>query len=525
MSIFEFLPLMKGINSTVTTISVAVVAVFLLLMIFRLLGGMSRGFYRQLMRLGFNIGALVIAFIVVSSSADNIIRPLNLDTVLSLIPTDVLGEEAGGKVTEMLSSFPTDAVEQILLLPAAIIVLPIAFMVVYFIAKAVLGIIRAILTKIFKIKKAQTNSQRLGGAVLSAIEGIIFFIVIFLPFTSVINILDKTYEDALTDEDSSISTELVEDYKENIVPITKNPAISFVGNMGSKAIASSFATVEIDGVKSHVDEDIVPILRLLLIDTKGDGKIEWNNLTEENKSALTRLLDCVGDSDYLSNLFVSVIKASTGLLKNGLLGGGGEIPEEGVEKADEFLDSLMAFLESFNKETLKEDLVTLRDLYFELSDSGVMVALKEQDGDLVTIITSKNDEGGNVISNIKTILQANPRTTPIVTMLTKLLLSGMVSEGDGAEISYEELKTDMNKVLEVKKENYADEEDYKNALSGTLDSTLREHGITLEEEIVDEIADYVDDNFSEISELTDEEFNDIILQYYDIYLDYIESEK
>ena len=198
MNIFEFVPYMKSLDNTFATVSVVIVAVFLVLMIFRLLGGMSRGFYRQLVRLGFNLGAVVIAFIGAKAIEKNIVGSLDINNILSFIPNiggDV-GEELTGTVTEMLSSVPTNAIEKILLLPAAIIIVPAIFVGIYFAAKAVLSIVCSIVCKVCNVKKKpDCNSEKLGGAVLSGIEGIIFFIVLFIPFTSAINMLDKCYQD------------------------------------------------------------------------------------------------------------------------------------------------------------------------------------------------------------------------------------------------------------------------------------------------------------------------------------------
>ena len=107
-------------------------------------------------------------------------------------------------------------------------------------------------------------------------------------------------------------------------------------------------------------------------------------------------------------------------------------------------------------------------------------------------------------------------------MLTSLLLKGLTDSSD-VEISYDDLKEDMNQILDVKKDNYADEDDYMKALSDSLNSTLRQHGVTLDSDVIDEVASYVDENFSQLSEFTEADFNDLILQYYDIYLEYLES--
>ena len=41
---------------------------------------------------------------------------------------------------------------------------------------------------------------------------------------------------------------------------------------------------------------------------------------------------------------------------------------------------------------------------------------------------------------------------------------------------------------------------------------------TLTDEDIDGIGDYIDEHYGEDNELTDEEFNDIIFSYYDVYM-------
>ena len=48
----------------------------------------------------------------------------------------------------------------------------------------------------------------------------------------------------------------------------------------------------------------------------------------------------------------------------------------------------------------------------------------------------------------------------------------------------------------------------------------KENGIELDPEIVGGIADYIDENVEVKDEYTDEEINDVILSYYDVYLEY-----
>ena len=67
-----------------------------------------------------------------------------------------------------------------------------------------------------------------------------------------------------------------------------------------------------------------------------------------------------------------------------------------------------------------------------------------------------------------------------------------------------------------------------NNLSNTLDSTLKDNGIEIEKEVVDTMAEYMDKEYIQTEKikndsLNDEQFTDILLNYYDAYLEYLEN--
>ena len=87
-----------------------------------------------------------------------------------------------------------------------------------------------------------------------------------------------------------------------------------------------------------------------------------------------------------------------------------------------------------------------------------------------------------------------------------------------AALAYEGLKTGINtRVLTIDKAAYENGEEYLSALSGALDLTMRENGIELKSEIIDGMAGFIADNFSETQELTDSAACEIIFSYYDAY--------
>ena len=112
---------------------------------------------------------------------------------------------------------------------------------------------------------------------------------------------------------------------------------------------------------------------------------------------------------------------------------------------------------------------------------------------------------------------------PLVTMLTKLSLSIMMNDvgvEKGNEV-YDTVKEGVTGVISIDKTQYETEEEYVDAVSDSLDKTLNDHDIDLAPEIVDSMAKYVADNYSDLEEITDDEINDTILSYYEAYYNYV----
>jgi hypothetical protein len=127
-------------------------------------------------------------------------------------------------------------------------------------------------------------------------------------------------------------------------------------------------------------------------------------------------------------------------------------------------------------------------------------------------------------------LSGNPRTQTIVDGLYNLVLNvafsgatspdGDESEGENVlDIDIVEVKNGLNNIVSVNKSDYETEDEYREVLSDTIGTTINDTiGVELEKEVVDEISDYVDENYAEqLEDLTDEEFNELIFEVIDIY--------
>ena len=133
----------------------------------------------------------------------------------------------------------------------------------------------------------------------------------------------------------------------------------------------------------------------------------------------------------------------------------------------------------------------------------------------------KDDNGETTINKIVGKLNQNEHMRPIVKSITDMSLMMLSSQlGTDANVveTYDSVKNGMQEVIAVDRAQYDTDEEYETARNEKLNETLTENNITLTDEEIDGIGDYIDEHYGEDNELTDEEFNDIIFSYYDVYM-------
>ena len=150
--------------------------------------------------------------------------------------------------------------------------------------------------------------------------------------------------------------------------------------------------------------------------------------------------------------------------------------------------------------------------------------------DVKDLLIAEDDEGDTVIDNVISELNDNPRTVPIVTSLTKFSLQLMLDsfpaeetlpEDVDIEVVYDSVKDGVNSLLpDVNNPDLSHTEKVEN-VAASLDETLKDNNIALDEEIVDYIAEEIITQFAGKDELTDEDINNALLAFYGAYAESI----
>ena len=327
------------------------------------------------------------------------------------------------------------------------------------------------------------------------------------------------------------SHELRESYDEYLVPFTENPAFTFIENVGANAITDGIATVKIDGKRTNMRSQVLSVAHIFVVDARVLQGADFTALTAEQQAALESIVDTLAESPFTSGLMVSTLNTLPSIYESGL------IPMENLAQGEfeAVIDALMDFLSQVETDTLGDDLDTVMDFYFGFCDSGILGALSGGE-DIMAFISDDYNGDRHILTMLNT-LSGNERTKGIVDSLYNLVLSAAFSgsgdESEGgednvlADVNINDVRDGLNNIVSVNREQYETEEEYREVLSDTISTTINDTiGVELDQETADEIADYVDENFSEqIGDLTDEEFNELMFEMIDIYQGYLNGEE
>lgn len=528
MNFFDYVALMKDMSSPVALVGLGLLALFLVIIIFKMLGGMRRGTWRQVVRTGMTLIAAIVSYIAAKVLSNSIIGSLDVTKIEGLVlQLDKYIPGASEKIMAALSSFDPTLIESIMVLPATIILVPIICTVIFLIINLILKIVRAIIIRIFGFKKAKKNPQRLGGALLAAVEGIIWVVMVTLPICGILSLADQAYDKAITAADEETRATLVETYDEYILPFTENPAITFIDSMGAKTMYNGIATIKIDKKKTNMRDEVLSMADVIIIEAPQLKGADFAALNDDQKGAVTSIVDALAGSPFMSNILVSVLHSLPDIYNSGL------IPTDNLGgEYQAVIDSFMVFFATSDTDKLGADLNTIKSFYFGFCDSGIMAAIKSGE-DIMQFITDDYKGDKHILTMINT-LSGNPRTQAIVDGLYNLVLnvafSGATEGGDAEnvlDIDIVEVKIGLNNIVSVNKSDYETEEEYREVLSDTISTTINDTiGVELEEDVVDEISNYVDENFSEqLENLTDEEFNELIFEVIDIYQSFLNGDE
>ena len=292
-----------------------------------------------------------------------------------------------------------------------------------------------------------------------------------------------------------------------------------VGGLGGNDMLEDLATVEINGEERDLREQLTVALELGYDVSKLSGA-DFLNLTPENKDTILAIIDDCDTSLIISKLTCGVVNGMASAVEDGV------IPIMIDEPYHSILMEAVSILgsEKTNESTLKENLTTFANVYFLLSDEGVLAVFeKTEDGAttnenaLTEALTKKDENGNTVLNKVINELDKNENTKTLIPLVGKLAVAALYDTlgiPEGAEEAYEALKEGISDVLTVD----TSDPNAKAEIADSLTNTLEGIGInvsadgadgTISAEAVDTMAEYVMDKQDEIKEKLEQENIDV----------------
>ena len=501
----------------------SITIIILLACIFiELFAGFRRGILRQTLHFVAFAAAAVIAFFTVNQVVSQISGAFNMldgatmeEMVASLKADPDFGEFITGNVESFLLALDPEIFEYTVVLIIGL-VSTFIFMTCFLVFNAIAKIICFIVK--FVLPKGHSLATKLPGLALGAIEGALFAVILMLPFANVAGLMRETY-DVIAESEAEDADDIIAEYDASTAAFAEDGVLVMIEKVGGRAFYDRFCSLEINGETCNLRTEATSALKILLLDAPELIETDWKLLTEDEKATISSIINTIDDSSYMSTVLSGIMRAASASLESS------DLPGEIEPPFDSLISSAISIFGTSTPDNLGEDLATIRDIYFIFSDDGVLVAI-ENGEDLSDVLTRYDDNGDTTVEKIIDAIKANERAKPLLTELTKISMTIISSElglGDDATEIYESVKSDINDVLAIDKDDYATTEEYEAAISDQLEIALADNGIELDRGIVDNMSGYIAENYSDTEELTDEEFNDILLSYYDAYLEYKES--
>jgi uncharacterized membrane protein required for colicin V production len=437
--------------------------------------------------------------------------------------TDICAQYGIGlseQTSAWLECVDTLTVEYAASLPVTVVIIPLLFVVVFIAVSIVCFILFVILAGVLGfLKRRRGILSKLAGMVLGLLQGVVVAGMLFLPITGILDTADRAISNTTARyPESQNAVALGDMYEEYLSPVAENPVIKTY-NKTLGFMYDKMAMIEMEGEEVRMVDVLADGVEIFTL--YGDlGEVDFLNLNEEQKAIIDSIITVFNDDHYMTEVLSGALRAVCRAEQNGVINL--EIEDE---VSREFIVSFLHVFENSTYTTVQEDIRTVQAIYFLLSDSGALLAIGGENADgmaLVNSLAKVDANGKSTLGSICTHLKMNVRTAPIATKLNNFAMSALLSSAGISDPNVaqrvEDVKNDLNEVIAMNKEDYATQEEYKEAVSTKINDTLVKNDIEITEEQLDMVSDFVIEEFDEIDEITDAEIADFMAKYYDVYM-------
>lgn len=478
------------IASKVASILTVVLLGFIL---FGALLGLRRGLLRQGLHLGVTLAVAAVAFFSISNLCGGIVTSfseLTAEELLGYIELQLAAQgqtmppEAYEQIIPILNNVDLTGVGLVLALVINTILAPVLFLLIFIIVRLIAKLIANVVG--WFIPRGRKPLQKVLGAFAGAVEGAVVAAVIILPIVMVLNVtgdvagilkdntpkegdIEHEYAEYMY-EGLEVVDQVVHIYEEISAPLSESLAVKTVSSLGGEAILKSFATIEFDGAKVDLREELANVLRL----TYKVGLLQagvvypMDGYSDYEKDYISGIIDEVDKSTVVSNVLYSALNSYVSM--------GMSYMDEELLAEEPFMGVVFdLILNRTNASTLADNLNTVKNMFFILVDTGFDGNMS---GDFYTILLTVDENGETLLTKLVAELEKNPNTAHLPDALVGAVMSQM---GMGESEEYDVVKDSFSQIVQIETEG-KEKEEVKEEVKDTFVDLLENFDIVVGEE-------------------------------------------
>lgn len=441
----------------IAMIPLAVLGIFVIV---NVLVGLFSGLRKSLARLIALIASALIAFvatlIVCSPSAELI------STVLNIV-TDLF---AGTALEALLA---VDALGISISYYISMLIAPFFFMVAFIALSIVLSIVAAIVVRLIFRKKTGFVRNRLGGMLIGLVCGVLITFIILTPIIGTINLASPVLELDAIKESFAEGEELTESEIINVFAVA-----------GCVPLYNALASAEFEGEKVYLKNEVVALITIIDGLTSLTGDI--TEYGEDQIAALNTMLEGLKQSPLLKSTVAGILAEAASSWVDGESFAGLEKPE-----ADEIiapiLDGMLGVLASSTKDTIEQDLGTMKDVFAIMIRSEIL----KHSSDFSEMLSQLNKT--DAISALFEVVNANERMTVLSDEITNLGIRALASTIGVIEDEQERYDLLMSEIADVLNETSNKSGDERaEAVKPKLKKAFEDYGVEVSGDALVEVC-------------------------------------
>lgn len=521
MKYSEYISQSMGKGTVGSTISMGIFIFIAVMAALGLYFGLKRGFAKTVIRF-FTIILSAFGSLYSVKAVLNIIINLaeksDADSVDQLIESYSPGLVSGfpPAVQSILSEMNPETATIFVMMIVCLFVAPFTFISFFYLFKTLTFLLYKLLAGLVgAIDYRKGILSIIFGGVIGVIQGVVIAGIILMPIGGLCNVIEIA-EEPLVGSGENSNQQMAEIYTNIFDDLVDNPVFDTIEGFGGKAAYEQMVNVKIGGEKLNMAEESKGVLKLFSDASPLMSKdFDWKQPNEDQKKAFQNLVSDIGGNDLISSLVSDTMRGFAACVDNGDI----KLPFEGTNK--DLMDDVFGIFRTSTKDNIEEDLDMIVDVYLIMCEKDLINAFNRADNEeMRELLTEKDEDGKTIIDVILNRLNESERGKPIVHSFTKIsltLMQGAIGgDIDSAQL-YEEVKDDIQTVLSHNKEDFETVEEYKEAVKDDLNKALEENNLSISEDVKDHMVDYIEQNFSNKSDITDDDINDAILSYYNAY--------